>query len=357
ASDVTLTSGAPLQLTTQFLNLGANSSVVSTVTSGPGISVFSSINGPKPLTINLPGGSSATMSTLGGSISFSPSSGNVVIATVTPAVDQPVSFVSSGGNAALILTGGPVTITTVNGPATGGSTTIGADVTVISGSSITITTPQLILNDGSVINSLSASTINITSPPGSDLTIQAPSGGFATIQTAPGVLSYSPEGQPITGSINISPAYGKSLSIVKSLGDPATLNLDGGPVVITTTTDPATMTTASTTIGSGVTLASDSLIVMNINDGTLSNSGLIRSSASGISPQFRFTPTLVSSFGSVITIESLSGSLTLAGNGLGYISATGAGGAPFFFNTLPPPGLFNIGPNISVLAYGHDSVN
>src|SRR5262249_44416498 len=58
---------------------------------------------------------------------------------------------------------------------------------------------------------------------------------------------------------------------------------------------------------------------------------------------------------SAITIESLSGSLTLDGNGSGQIKVTGSGGAPFFFNACNCT--VNIGPNISVLAYGPDSVN
>src|SRR5262249_49906852 len=144
-----------------------------------------------------------------------------------------------------------------------------------------------------------------------------------------------------------SPAYGKSLSIVKSLGDPATLNLDGGPVVITTTTDPATMTSASTTIGSSVTLASDSLMVMNVNSGTVSNSGTITSSAPIPAINLSVSATVNAA---TIIIESLNGSLTLAGNGSGHIVTTGSG-------TMNRPGSGgSIGPGILVSAFGASAV-
>src|SRR5262249_39636232 len=152
-----LTSGSPLQLATQSLNLGANSSVVSTVASGPAISVFSSVNGPKPLTVNLTSGSSATMSTLGGSISFMPSSGNGAGPTVVPAADQPVTFATTGGNASLYLNGGPVSTTTVNASTANAATTIGAGVTLSSDNSITITTSRLNLGNLAVVSTTGAS--------------------------------------------------------------------------------------------------------------------------------------------------------------------------------------------------------
>src|SRR5262249_43713581 len=147
---------------------------------------------------------------------------------------------------------------------------------------------------------LATSTINITSPTGSDLTIQAPSGFSATIQTAAGVLTYQNGGttingllnglpvvqpiggQPVAGSINITAAPGHTLTFADS--DPAgmnaaTLNLNGGPVVITSNG-------SSTTVGSGVTVASDSPIVMNVNNGTLRNNGTITSSAPADSASF-----------------------------------------------------------------------
>src|SRR5262249_44011884 len=179
-------------------------------------------------------------------------------------------------------------------------------------------------------------------------TIHSPSGGSATIQTGGGVLSYSPGGQPISGGINITPASGQSLFILKSGVDPATLHLNGGALVTTTTN-------ASTMIGSGVTFASDSLIVMNVNNGTLFNSGLITSSAAGNSSQFNSTTSLVNKFASTVTIESLSGSLTLDGNGFGQISATGSGGFPQFFNACMCT--YEIGPDIGIFAYGPNSVN
>src|SRR4030095_9807884 len=218
----------------------------------------------------------------------------------------------------------------------------------VSGGTINITTPQLNLNNGSVISALGLSTINITSPAGSALTIQAPSGGSATIQTGGGNLSYSVGGQPISGGINITAASGQSLFVVDSGVNPATLNLNGGAVVTTTAN-------ANTTVGSGVTFASDSLIVMNVNNGTLLNSGLITSSAAGDSPQFNSSTSLIYKFASTVTLESLSGSLTLGGDGSGQISATGSGGFPQFFNACLC--IHTLGPNIAVLAYGPDSVN
>src|SRR5262249_8519373 len=112
---------------------------------------------------------------------------------------------------------------------------------------------------------------------------------------------------------------------------------------------------ANTTVGSGVTFASDSLIVMKVNNGTLFNSGLITSSAPGNSPQFNSTTSLVYKFASTVTLESLSGSLTLDGDGSGQISTTGNGGFPQFFNVCMCS--YTVGPDITVLAYGPDSVN
>src|SRR5262249_29553831 len=278
-------------------------------------------------------GGNAMVATSGGTISVS-NAGSLAIQSVT-----------AGQPTAINFNGGPLSI---SASGTSSSLTVGDSVTVSNNSSLSITTQQLNLNDGSVINSFATSTINITSPTGFDLTIQAPSGGSATIQTGGGVLSYSAGGQPISGGINITPASGQSLFILKSESDPATLDLNGGAVVTTTTN-------ASTTVNSGVTLASYSLIVMNVNNGTLFNHGLITSSAPGNSAQFNSSTALVYKFASTVTIESLTGSLTLDGDGSGQFSATGSGGFPQFFNICMCS--YNIGPNITVLAYGSNSIN
>src|SRR5262249_45965578 len=139
APGITFTSGGPLQVNTPVLNLGANSSLVSSAASGPGITVLSSVNGPKPLTINLPTGSAATISTLGGSISFMPSSGNNVVATVVPAADQSVTFATSTGTgtATLHLNGGPVFIETAG--AASATTSFNTGVTLVATGNLTAT--------------------------------------------------------------------------------------------------------------------------------------------------------------------------------------------------------------------------
>src|SRR5262249_33947276 len=73
----------------------------------------------------------------------------------------------------------------------------------------------------------------------------------------------------------------------------ATLNLTGGQVITQTTN-------ASTTIDAGVVLASDSPIVMNVNNSTLTNNGAVN--YTGSSPA------------TTITVQSTS-NLTLAGTG------------------------------------------
>src|SRR5262249_33234868 len=130
-----------------------------------------------------------------------------------PMSNLPLAFAKTAGpgTTTLNLTGGAVTMQTTNA-----STTMDSSVTLSSDSSISIITPQLILNNGSLISSSATSTINITSSAGETLTIQTPSGGSATIQTGGGVLSYSPGGQPISGGINITPAFGQALIFANS---------------------------------------------------------------------------------------------------------------------------------------------
>src|SRR5262249_34049906 len=115
---------------------------------------------------------------------------------------------------------------------------------------------------------------------------------------------------------------------------------------------------SSTTVGSGVTVASDSPIVMNVNNGTLLNNGMITSSAPANSESFGSSSIAVKSiqalFGSTISIESLEGPLTLDSSSSGQISVTGGGTNPFNFFAA---GIIGIGATISVLAFGSNSVN
>src|SRR5262249_22722290 len=133
-----------------------------------------------------------------------------------------------------------------------------------------------------------SSTINISSPVGSDLTIQAPAGSFATIRAAGGSFLFQTCAtcwDPTAGSININPAPGQPLTFLclgcNATAPTTTLNLNGGPVVTTTIGAP-------TTVASGVTVASNSAIVMNISgNSTLFNSGTIVSSAPANGSFFR----------------------------------------------------------------------
>src|SRR5262249_43342825 len=95
-------------------------------------------------------------------------------------------------------------------------------------------------------------------------------------------------------------------------------------------------------------LASDSRIVMNVSNGTLFHSGTITSSAPVPAIDMSVSATVNAA---TIIIESLSGSLTLDGNGSGTIVTTGTG-------TINRPGSGgNIGPGILISALGANAVN
>src|SRR5262249_8811307 len=99
ADNTTLSSGgSAVRFIAPFLNLGANSSVV---TSGGAISVLSSTNAAAPLTVTLAAGSQATFSTSGGTINFMPTSGvgnfgNGNALATTFAADQTLTFAGGG---------------------------------------------------------------------------------------------------------------------------------------------------------------------------------------------------------------------------------------------------------------------
>src|SRR4030095_1094203 len=135
ASTLTASGGSGLRFIAPLLNLGANSSVI---TSGGAISILSSTNAAAPLTIMLPDSSYATMLTGGGAITFMPTSGvgnfgngNALATTFAP--DQPINFTGCGP---LNLLGGAVTTTTANTSTNNGTTTVSADVTLSSDNSI-----------------------------------------------------------------------------------------------------------------------------------------------------------------------------------------------------------------------------
>src|SRR5262249_13878661 len=160
------------------------------------------------------------------------------------------------------------------------------------------------------------STINITSPALSPLTILLPAGSSATMQTGGGSFAFNSDGFAVAGSITISPALGQQLSFLDS--DPSganatTLNLNpvnGGPVVTNTTN-------TSTTVGSGVELASGAQVVVNANNGTLVNNGTITSSAP------RPSANVADFYNTNVLIDSLNGPLTLDGNNSGRFAVTG----------------------------------
>src|SRR5262249_20233262 len=100
----------------------------------------------------------------------------------------------------------------------------------------------------------------------------------------------------------------------------ATLNLTGGQVLTQTTN-------ASTTVAAGVTISSDSQIVMNVSNSTLTIGGTVTSSAAGPVPIITLnTPGLTLNTNGLVKAQTVSaigtGGLTLAGDGTGTIWGT-----------------------------------
>src|SRR5262249_36896259 len=125
-----------------------------------------------------PDGGAATVVTFGGTISVS-NAGNLTFQSVT--AGQPTT---------INLNGGPLSISSSG---TSSSVTLGSMVTLSSDNNITVTTPMLSLGSAGstpVINTTGASLpvgtfswIFVTSPAGSGLTVQLPSGSTALLTT------------------------------------------------------------------------------------------------------------------------------------------------------------------------------
>src|SRR5262249_26695995 len=236
--------------------------------------------------------------------------------------------VSNAGSLAIqsVTAGQPTTINFNGGPLniSAASVTVGDSATLGGDNDMTITTAQLTLGSTSTITTSGASlpvgvlpTIFITSPAGSDLTIQSPSGSSAIIQTPPEPLQldeFNHVSEATTGSIIIIPGNPATLdpSVIDASTTPAltfansdssgstatTLRLNGGPFFAITAN-------AATKIGKGVTVTSDGPTILNVNNSSFINYGTIESTASanrGGSANF------------TLLIFSYHGPLTLDGN-------------------------------------------
>lgn len=227
-----ITATGSITLTTAALN---NSGNVSSTGNGTSINVTSgsalSLSGPGGFAIT---GGSGTISLDGasitstGSFAFNPGPSGQVIMSATSAPG--ISF---------------------------GSCTI---QTILSGATLTITTPTLSLADNTTIEvrSNAANALTINSPAGSPLSVSVANGGTATLQVSTG------------GTININPDAGQPLSFNVAPAGSATLQTTGGPLVITDAG-------GTVTIGSGFSLVADNNVTVQLNNGTLTNNGTLSS--------------------------------------------------------------------------------
>src|SRR5262249_37649660 len=177
---------------------------------------------------------------------------------------------------------------------------------------IAISTADLKLGAASLMSVTgSQSIVTINSPAGSGLTVELPSGSYATIQTPgpkvdtiKGVTSFADlvvvALSTPAGSISFIPASGQALVFSDSGAKPTTLHSDG--LFITNTNG----INAPTTVGSGVTLASNGVICVGVTDSTLFNNGVITSSAPAAEGVFGWL--------TVNVYSTNHGSLTLAGS-------------------------------------------
>src|SRR5262249_25855020 len=203
-------------------------------------------------------------------------------------------------------------------------TTVDASVALNADNSIAITTPRLNLNALAMINtSGTTSTIKVVSPVGSDLTIQLPAGGStATLQTTwsqqhsnpnrPAMGFVNLPGTLPAGSISFIPdasGSGHALSFVNPDQDPqhnqATL-VCNGLLVTSTISNP-------TTVGTGVTLASNSPIAILVKDTTLFNNGLITSSAPAAQGYNSWRTINISGNNGALTLDGIGGTLSVTG--------------------------------------------
>src|SRR5262249_32293344 len=251
------------------------------------------------LVIYTAGGFAGTLATTGGTIS------------VAPTGNGTLTFANSGvGTATLNMNGGQLNVSSAS------SVTVGASVTLSNDNHIVITTPQLTLGSVAKVFTSGASlaagvkpTIYVTSPVGSNLTVQLPSGSSATMEATgfvgPASGFVNAPNVKLPASINFVPASGQTLTFVDQGPDPTTLQNNG--ILVTSTVG------VSTTIGTGVSLSANGPIAIFVKNSTLFNNGEITSSCPA-----------AQGFNSwrTVNVSGNNGSVTVDGVG-GVFSATG----------------------------------
>src|SRR5262249_47558949 len=155
--------------------------------------------------------------------------------------------VSNAGSLAIqsVTAGLPTTINLNGGPLnlSASSVTVGDSVMLVGDNNLTITTPQLNLGGASMVRTTGASVsgfpwIYVTSPAGSGLTVQLPSGSTAILQTdrypggcgsgsLPGCNTQTLAGLIKQGGIEFVPFSGQTLEFKNSGAAPTTLQSNG----------------------------------------------------------------------------------------------------------------------------------
>src|SRR5262249_27579994 len=179
-ANVQLSGAQGIRMGTPMLNLGAGSSLASSLASGTAVSIGSQF--PGGLTINLPDSGSVTMSTGGGSLFLGPALlefpiGSPPGTAPTPVSNLPLVFAKGAGPGAttLSISGGQVLTQTTNA-----TTTVSAGVTISSSSPIIMkVNSSTLLNDG---------TIASTAPGTSNPALNIQSSGNLTV-TGTGALA------------------------------------------------------------------------------------------------------------------------------------------------------------------------
>ena len=213
--------------------------------------------GPASLTAN--GGDTGN----GGSIS-------ITAATLQVAAAGPVTLSANGNNGFLTINANASANSDLNFSA-GSSVSLAPSTNVQTSGNVAITTAVLQLGAGSLVSTSGASsTINVTSLDGSVLTIQAPPGGSATIQTA-------------GGGINIG-SSGQALTFLNSSTDATTLYLNGGPL---------TLSGWNVTLSSLVTLNSNNTITIKATNEYTQNQGAALNGTGSLSQIVIQTPTVL----------------------------------------------------------------
>ena len=221
------------------------------------------------------------------------------------------------------------------------ASTINVNANLTAVSNITIGTTGLVIANGVTVTSNMTSGTGITinsNSLASALTITAPgTGGAATFSTA-------------GAGISIAPTAGQTLTFASSSGA-ATLNLNGGPVTVTSS--------ALTTVNASVTVASNNTINMNVGGTNFTNNGTVRTSQAGGSITVQGTSGfgLAGSGGYSFTGGGAT-SLIVQLNGAGTLSfssdTTLSPGEPgsLVFNAQNAAGIISLGANVDITAGG-----